>query len=112
MDDRDDGASLQSGMRRNALRAFAALSAHRAQAEVAPLLGVAVAPARAANDWPSRPIRLVVINRAFTTDKLKARLATEGAEAALEAPAAFGALIESEIARWKPAVERANMRPQ
>lgn len=52
------------------------------------------------------------INRALGTDKLKARLATEGAEAAPGAPAAFGALIESEIVRWKPVVERANMRPQ
>jgi hypothetical protein len=27
-------------------------------------------------------------------------------------PAAFGSLIASEIGRWKPVVERANMRPE
>jgi hypothetical protein len=27
-------------------------------------------------------------------------------------PEAFGALIGSEITRWKPVVERANMRPE
>jgi tripartite-type tricarboxylate transporter receptor subunit TctC len=52
------------------------------------------------------------INRALTTDKLKVRLEAEGAEAAPESPVAFGALITSEIARWKPVVERANMRPE
>ena len=52
------------------------------------------------------------INRALGSDKLKARLEAEGAEAAPAAPAAFGALIAGEITRWKPVVERANMRPE
>jgi tripartite-type tricarboxylate transporter receptor subunit TctC len=52
------------------------------------------------------------INRALATETLKARLEVEGAEAAPDSPAAFGALISSEIARWKPVVERANMRPE
>jgi len=52
------------------------------------------------------------INRLLATEQLKARLETEGAEAAPDSPAAFGALINSEIARWKPVVERANMRPE
>jgi tripartite-type tricarboxylate transporter receptor subunit TctC len=52
------------------------------------------------------------INRALATDKLKMRLEAEGAEAAPGAPAAFGALITSEIARWKPVVERAGMRAE
>jgi len=47
-----------------------------------------------------------------STVRLKARLEAEGADAAPESPAAFGALINSEIARWKPVVERANMRPE
>ena len=51
------------------------------------------------------------INQALATSTLKARLA-EGAEAAPVSPATFGALIASEIARWKPVVERANMRPE
>jgi hypothetical protein len=42
--------------------------------------------ADAADPWPAKPIRLVV-------------------------PLTFGALIGSEIARWKPVVERANMKP-
>ena len=50
------------------------------------------------------------INRALATEQLKARLEAEGAEAAPDSPAAFGALINSEITRWKPVVERANMR--
>ena len=52
------------------------------------------------------------INRSLATEKLKARLEVEGAEAAPITPAAFGALIASEIARWKPVVERANMKPE
>ncbi len=52
------------------------------------------------------------INRALATEQLRARLEAEGAEAAPDSPAAFGALINSEIARWKPVVERANMRPE
>jgi tripartite-type tricarboxylate transporter receptor subunit TctC len=52
------------------------------------------------------------INRALGSEQLRARLEAEGAEAAPDSPAAFGALINSEIARWKPVVERANMRPE
>jgi tripartite-type tricarboxylate transporter receptor subunit TctC len=52
------------------------------------------------------------INRALATAALKARLEAEGAEAAPDSPAAFGALITSEIVRWKPVVERGNMRPE
>lgn len=52
------------------------------------------------------------INRALATPKLRARLEAEGAEAAPDLPAAFRALIVSEMARWKPVVERANMRPE
>jgi len=52
------------------------------------------------------------INRALVSPELRARLATEGADAAPGTPAAFGDLIGSEIARWKPVVERANMKPE
>ena len=52
------------------------------------------------------------INRSLATEQLKARLEAEGAEAAPDSPAAFGALIDREITRWKPVVERANMRPE
>jgi tripartite-type tricarboxylate transporter receptor subunit TctC len=52
------------------------------------------------------------INRALASPELRARLETEGAEAAPGTPTAFGNLIDSEIARWKPVVERANMRPE
>ena len=63
---------------------------------------------------PSTPVtRLnVAINRALATDKLKARLEAEGAEAVRDSPAAFGAWINSGIVRWNPVVERANMRPE
>ena len=52
------------------------------------------------------------INRALATEKLKVRLDAEGAEAAPDSPSAFAALIDSEIARWKPVVESAHMRPE
>jgi tripartite-type tricarboxylate transporter receptor subunit TctC len=52
------------------------------------------------------------VNRALATPVVKARLEAEGAEPAAITPAAFGALIGSEIARWKPVVERAGMRPE
>jgi len=52
------------------------------------------------------------INRALGTPELKARLEAEGAEAAPQPPAAFGAMIVSEMARWKPVVEQAKMRPE
>ena len=51
-------------------------------------------------------------NRSLATDKLEARLAAEGAEAAPASPAEFGALIANEIARWKPVIVRAHMRPE
>jgi len=52
------------------------------------------------------------IGRALQTPALKARLDAEGAEAAPTTPDAFGALIASEIARWKPVIEQAGMRPE
>jgi tripartite-type tricarboxylate transporter receptor subunit TctC len=52
------------------------------------------------------------INRALGTPALKARLETEGAEAAPDTPTAFGTMIASEIERWKVVVLRANMRPE
>jgi tripartite-type tricarboxylate transporter receptor subunit TctC len=52
------------------------------------------------------------INRALATSQLKARLDVEGAEGAPMPAAAFGAIIAEEIARWKPVVEQAKMRPE
>ena len=52
------------------------------------------------------------INRALSTPALKARLDAEGAEAAPGTPADFGALIVSEIARWKPVIEQSRMQPE
>jgi tripartite-type tricarboxylate transporter receptor subunit TctC len=52
------------------------------------------------------------INRALATPALKARLDAEGAEAAPGTPADFGALIVSEIARWKPVIEQSRMQPE
>jgi tripartite-type tricarboxylate transporter receptor subunit TctC len=69
-----------------------------------------VAPART----PPAVVALLneEINRALTSPAMKARLDAEGAEAAPGTPAAFGALIASEIARWKPVIEQANMKPE
>jgi tripartite-type tricarboxylate transporter receptor subunit TctC len=52
------------------------------------------------------------INRALATPALKARLDTEGADAAPTTPEAFGTLIAREIARWKPVVEQSHMQPE
>ena len=52
------------------------------------------------------------INKALASSELKARLEVDGAEAAPDDSSAFGALIASEIARWKPVVLRSNMRPE
>ncbi len=51
------------------------------------------------------------INKALVTPALKARLDAEGAEPAPGPPAAFGTLIVAEIARWKPVIEKAGMKP-
>ena len=69
-----------------------------------------VAPART----PAAVVALLneEINRALATPALKARLDTEGAEAAPGTPAAFGTLIHAEIARWKPVILQANMQPE
>ncbi len=68
-----------------------------------------VAPART----PAAVIALLnaEVGRALQTPALKERLDAEGAEAAPTTPAAFGAMIESEIARWKPVIEQSRMRP-
>ncbi len=52
------------------------------------------------------------INRALSSPALKSRLDAEGADAAPGPPAEFGALIASEIVRWKPVVEQSNMKPE
>jgi tripartite-type tricarboxylate transporter receptor subunit TctC len=69
-----------------------------------------VAPART----PATVITLLnaEIGRALQTPALKARLDAEGAEAAPGTPGAFGALIASEIARWKPVIEQSHMQPE
>lgn len=69
-----------------------------------------VAPART----PPAVIALLnaEIGRALQTPALKARLDAEGAEAAPTTADAFGALIASEIARWKPVIEQSHMRPE
>lgn len=69
-----------------------------------------VAPART----PPAIIALLnaEINRALASPVLKGRLDAEGADAAPGTPASFGALIVSEIARWKPVIEQAHMQPE
>jgi tripartite-type tricarboxylate transporter receptor subunit TctC len=52
------------------------------------------------------------INRALATPAMKARLDSEGAEAAPATAAAFGMMIAREIERWKPVIEQAQMRPE
>lgn len=52
------------------------------------------------------------INRALTAPALKSRLDAEGAQADPTTPEAFAAMIAREIARWKPVIEQAQMRPE
>lgn len=68
-----------------------------------------VAPART----PAAVIALLnaEVGRALQTPALRTRLDAEGADAAPTTPDAFGALIVSEIARWKPVIEQSRMRP-
>lgn len=49
--------------------------------------------------------------RALTSDRLRPRLAAEGAEAAPGSPEAFGAFIATERLRWGEVVRRASLRP-
>ncbi len=49
--------------------------------------------------------------RILTGERLRPRLATEGAEAAPGTPEAFGAFIAAERARWGDVVRRTGMRP-
>ena len=52
------------------------------------------------------------INNALASPALKARLDAEGALADPMSPQAFGSMIGSEIARWKPVIEKAQMKPE
>jgi len=69
-----------------------------------------VAPART----PAPVIAMLneEINKALATPALKARLEAEGAAAAPMSPDAFGTMITREIARWKPVIEQAHMKPE
>ncbi|WP_376097603.1 Bug family tripartite tricarboxylate transporter substrate binding protein [Roseomonas sp. CCTCC AB2023176] len=50
-------------------------------------------------------------SRILTGDRLRPRLAAEGAEAAPGSPESFGRFIAAERSRWGAVVRRANMRP-
>jgi tripartite-type tricarboxylate transporter receptor subunit TctC len=73
-------------------------------------------PALHARRAASRPGRVAPLNdeigKALAASSLKSPFAAEGAEAARLPPTEFGAMIAGEIARWKPVIERAGMRPE
>lgn len=52
------------------------------------------------------------INRALQAPALKTWMDAEGAQATPTTPEGFGALIVKEIARWKPVVEQARIKPE
>jgi tripartite-type tricarboxylate transporter receptor subunit TctC len=52
------------------------------------------------------------INASLNSPELKARLEAEGAQATPTTPEAFGALIASEIERWRPVVKAGKVRPE
>jgi tripartite-type tricarboxylate transporter receptor subunit TctC len=49
------------------------------------------------------------INKALSSEEVRARLAAEGAEATPVTPQAFGQLIAREIPRWDAVVKRARI---
>jgi tripartite-type tricarboxylate transporter receptor subunit TctC len=49
------------------------------------------------------------VNKALTSDEVRARLASEGAEATPATPQAFGQLIAGDLARWGDVVRRARI---
>jgi tripartite-type tricarboxylate transporter receptor subunit TctC len=49
------------------------------------------------------------VNKALTSDEVRARLASEGAEATPASPQAFGQVIASDLARWGDVVKRARI---
>jgi tripartite-type tricarboxylate transporter receptor subunit TctC len=51
------------------------------------------------------------IAEGFRTPQMKARLAKDGAEAVVNKPAEFAALIKSEIAKWTALAKAANIQP-
>jgi tripartite-type tricarboxylate transporter receptor subunit TctC len=52
------------------------------------------------------------IAEGMKTPEMKARLATDGAEAVASKPAEFGALIKAEIAKWTAVAKAANIQPE
>jgi|LauGreDrversion4_2_1035121.scaffolds.fasta_scaffold153897_2 tripartite-type tricarboxylate transporter receptor subunit TctC len=52
------------------------------------------------------------INASLSSPEMSARLRTEGAIAMPSTPEAFGKQISTELARWKPVVSRAGIKPE
>jgi tripartite-type tricarboxylate transporter receptor subunit TctC len=52
------------------------------------------------------------IAEGFRTPEMKARLAADGAEAVVNTPAAFNALIKAEIEKWTALAKAANIQPE
>ena len=52
------------------------------------------------------------IAEGMKTPEMKARLATDGAEAVASKPAEFGTLIKDEIAKWTAVAKAANIQPE
>jgi tripartite-type tricarboxylate transporter receptor subunit TctC len=51
------------------------------------------------------------INASLNSPEILSRLQSEGAIPTPYPPEIFGKLIEAEIARWRPVVQRAGLRP-
>lgn len=51
------------------------------------------------------------INKSLSSPEVKARLASEGAEATPTSPQAYAELIASEVKRWAPVIKAAGIRP-
>ena len=51
------------------------------------------------------------VNKALASADVKARLASEGAEATPTSPPAFGELIAADLRRWAPVIKAASIRP-
>ena len=91
----------------------------RALLSLAALAAFPMPSARAAAGWPTRPVRIIVpFTPGGSTDILARAIAQKlqevwGQPFVVEnRPGAGGSIGATEVARWKPVIEQAHMKPE